>query len=115
MLFLCFSWATLTLKYVVVCFVSPKFMYFPNDFSRRVPKKNGRANEDYHQEFNPEIQETGETKTTKERVLYLKPFSKPNLNPNPILGTQRYFESNSGFKIFRASGEAILGTLKYFS
>ena len=46
--------------------------------------------------------------------MYLKPFSKPNLNPNPILGTQRYFESNSGFKIFRASGEAILGTLKLF-
>ncbi len=22
--------------------------FFPSDFSRRVPKKNGRANEDYH-------------------------------------------------------------------
>ena len=59
---------------------------FSQTTCRRVPKKNGRANEDYHQEFKPEIQETGEKKE-KERIIkesfVPKPFFKAELKPKP--------------------------------
>ena len=58
-------------------------IFFPNDFSRRVPKKNGRANEDYHQEFNPEIQETGEKRKIKKISFVPKAFFKAELKPKP--------------------------------
>ena len=51
--------------------ISYTLKIFQHDFRRRVPEKNGRTHEDYHQEFKPEILETG---------LFFYSFGLPLIN-----------------------------------